>query len=154
AGYAVLPPGAILQAPGQPYPGYLIAAPFDNEGGDDLAVSYFNQTDGRWHLAFHRPSDAQGYVLDIAQPPGSSAGGGLAAGDFNNDGALDLLISGWGQTGVGTNTIIYAVGDIFSGFFWTVPGTTSVGYAAALGDLNGDGHLDAVTGAAPDLLGG
>jgi len=71
---------------------------------------------------------------------------GIAAGDFNGDGLLDLAVSGQSLSNpaAGSVTILLGRGD---GTFRTSPGLETTGFASlAAMDLNNDGHVDLVEG--------
>jgi uncharacterized protein (TIGR03437 family) len=71
---------------------------------------------------------------------------GIAAGDFNGDGLLDLAVSGQSLSNpaAGTVTILLGRGD---GTFQTAPGLDTSGFGALVAmDLNNDGHVDLAEG--------
>lgn len=70
--------------------------------------------------------------------------------DFNDDGALDLLVTGE-DTSASNATTLY-LGDGLGGFTRTNPGLLGVNFSSSdVGDVNADGHLDlVVTGRAFD----
>ena len=71
---------------------------------------------------------------------------GIAAGDFNGDGRLDLAVSGQslGHPAEGTVTILLGRGD---GTFRASPGLETTGFGALVAmDLNSDGRVDLVEG--------
>lgn len=86
---------------------------------------------------------APGVRYDIGSDPG-----GVALGDFNGDGNLDVAATNRGPTpvlillGYGNGTLAPAVGYGSGSSFNTV----------AAGDLNGDGWIDLVLDEPPDLL--
>jgi hypothetical protein len=143
SGYFRLPDGANLSD--SQHPGYLIKGDFDNDQRDDLAVSYFNTQDQRYHLAILQSGSRQ--VLDQAYPNLGTLGGGLAAGDFNGDGKLDLLLNGGAPNGDDGPTVAYNQGGgVFTQPFTEVNNLIGgVGGAAGVGDINGDGLPDGVT---------
>jgi FG-GAP-like repeat len=71
---------------------------------------------------------------------------GIAAGDFNGDGLLDLAVSGQSLSNpaAGTVTILLGRGD---GTFQASAGLEATGFGALVAmDLNGDEHVDLVEG--------
>ena len=95
-------------------------------------------------LALESVACAQQFT-PIALPIPGLRYGSIAWGDFNNDGNLDLLVTG--DTGAGFVTRIYRNdgGGHFVDIQAGLPGIS--GGAAAWGDYNGDGYLDfALTG--------
>jgi len=71
---------------------------------------------------------------------------GIAAGDFNGDGFLDLAVSAQSPSNPagGTVTILLGRGD---GTFQAAPGLETIGFGALEAmDLNSDGHVDLVEG--------
>ncbi len=113
-------------------------ADFNHDGVLDIAVTDSQGVSillGKGHGKF---SPAQTYV---ATPPNQSLNPvptGLAAGDFNGDGFLDLIV-----TDSQNNTVNFLTGDGTGAFTlkssvtqYTTPATVVVG------DFNHDGHLD------------
>jgi hypothetical protein len=135
---ARLPAGADLT---HARPGYVVKGNFDDDQQEDLAFSYYKSTTDRYHLTVVL---ANGQVLDQAYGDGT-AGGGLAAGDLNGDGKLDLLINGGAPDSDGPVVAYNRGGGVFTQPFSVVDDSiTTFGGAAALGDINGDGFLDGV----------
>ena len=132
-------PGATLSGPN--LPSSLAIGDANNDGNLDLfAVStapagavtlsvFLGRGDGTFQGALNSPAAGSGR-------------GGIAVGDFNADGKLDLAISGSGGQG-GSVNILLGKGD---GTF-SPGGTYPAGlfpFAIQAADLNGDGRLDLV----------
>jgi hypothetical protein len=114
---------------------------FDNDQRDDLALAF---------TVPNIPSEG-GFVLLLTASQqvrvnGVNPPGGLAAGDFNGDGNLDLLVAG-GNAVEASSLVTVAYGD-GQGNFTLTPVTLGSGGqgAAAVGDIDGDGDLDGVSG--------
>ena len=124
---------------------------FDNDGAADLL--FVNSTDWPWHtnaaagtrrtMALYK-NDGKGRFTDVTAGSGldvSIYGMGVAVGDFDNDGLVDVFI-----TGVGENRLFHNAGN---GRFEDV--TTKAGLtnepmrwstSAAFVDYDNDGRLD------------
>jgi hypothetical protein len=139
--------GGFLPAPGSPFPA--------GNAPNDIAVGDFNQ-DGRLDLAFanHETQhltvllgDGRGRFVPAPQSPLTVAvrphPHGIATGDFNGDGRLDLVTDSWAE-----DRLELLFGDGKGGF--TTPGTyVAVGkhpyQRIRVADLNGDGKEDIVS---------
>ncbi|MBA3915677.1 MAG: VCBS repeat-containing protein [Acidobacteriales bacterium] len=119
---------------------------------DAIAVADFNQ-DGNLDIAAPDFLDSNVTVLlgngdGTFRPPILSAGldsvTNLSAGDFNNDGVVDLALAG-SEGDVGCLTILLGNGD---GTFRPPLSMSVPGYvlSQAVADLNADGNLDVVWG--------
>lgn len=114
---------------------------YDNDGDLDLAISGLS-TSG---LITRIDRNDGGTFVDIgAGLPGVSSAGppayhSIAWGDFDNDGDLDLLITGQAVSGP-ISRIYRNDGGVFTDIAAGLPG---VGFSSvAWGDYDGDGHLD------------
>ena len=139
--------GGFLPAPGSPFSA--------GNAPNDIAVGDFNQ-DGRLDLAFanHETQhltvllgDGRGRLVPAPQSPLTVAvrphPHGIATGDFNGDGRLDLVTDSWAE-----DRLELLFGDGKGGF--TTPGTyVAVGkhryQRIRVADLNGDGNEDIVS---------
>ncbi|MBP7654626.1 VCBS repeat-containing protein, partial [Candidatus Dependentiae bacterium] len=93
---------------------------YDNDGDLDLAVSGYN---GLYRLIIFR-NDGGSSFSNAAEPMGSNAGVGfssIAWGDYDNDGDLDLAVSGWDS--INRRLIIYR--NDGNGFINSRPATPS-----------------------------
>ena len=144
--------GGFLPAPGSPFPA--------GQSPNDIAVGDFNR-DGSIDLAFanHETQhltlllgDGRGSFAPARQSPLTVAvrphPHGIATGDFNGDGNLDLVTDSWAE-----DRLEILFGDGKGGF--TTPGTyIPVGrhpyQRIRVADLNGDGKADIVS---PNLEG-
>lgn len=144
--------GTFTQAPGSPlqlqyppwetlaspYAGSLALGDFNNSGKPGLAVAGFQSSDvtilqGNGSGAF-TPASTFAYTQNFPTV-------GLASGDFNGDGNLDLAASS-GGSGLAI-VVLLGYGD---GAFNRVPsspfGLSHAVSSIAVGDFNGDGKLD------------
>ena len=140
--------GQLREARGSPVsvaesPGELALGDVNTDGKLDLVLAHHNtysvtlllgDGNGGFALATNSP-----VVMRIGQHPHTH---GLAIGDLNGDGKLDLV-----TVNSDDNDVAVAFGDGRGGFTRAPGSPFAVGkspYPLALGDLNGDGHLDIV----------
>jgi hypothetical protein len=135
----VLSPAAIEN---QRIPSCIAVGDFNADGRIDLAVTFFNSGSGGG------PGDVEVFLGNgdgTLQSPivyplsnlGSSHPNGLAIGDFNRDGKLDLIVS----DNLNAVAILLGNGD---GSFQTPTTIAAVGGGLTTADLNGDGKADLI----------
>jgi hypothetical protein len=117
---------------------------YDNDGFPDLF--FVNGAPGSSNALYHNNHD--GTFTDVTQRAGVADNGGgktayktgVAVGDFDNDGYLDLFVTGFGHNVLyrnnhdGTFTDVTAKAGVAGGGEWS----TSAGFF----DFDHDGHLD------------
>jgi len=107
---------------------------FDGDGLPDVAAGGFDRSGVRVWLA-----NGDGTWSSIDGPPHLGRPTGLAAGDVDKDGRLDIVVAGKGEVPgvrvwINTENLVWQEGE---------PATiTQVYTAVKLADLNGDGYLD------------
>ena len=113
---------------------------FDNDGDLDVALTGRRPNEARSLLIYHN-NGTGGFGL--AQTLPGVTGGGLVAGDLDNDGFLDLLVSGsiTNYYEFPAQTTVYRNN---SGVFAAQPASFPplINGRIALGDYNNDGRLD------------
>lgn len=116
---------------------------YDNDGDLDLAISGINQTE-EYFTGIYRNNDGE-FEWMMQYYLGEVAGGDLAWGDMNNDGTLDLLVTGYGPSD-SRHTAIY---ENKEGKFLDIQAQAlyKVGMSSAdWGDFDNDGDLDLLLG--------
>ena len=129
--------GAVQPVGGGLGPFAIVAGDFNNDGVLDLAVAdfgAFNNQQGGGALVL--PGNGDGTFRAAVISPAGAAPQGLAAGDLNGDGTLDLVVAN--QTGV---SILAGNGDgSFQAPLLLAAGTSTL--AISLADFNGDSLTD------------
>ncbi|MCU0472385.1 MAG: FG-GAP-like repeat-containing protein [Bacteroidales bacterium] len=113
---------------------------YDNDGDLDLIISGFLTSGGNYTSKIYR-NDA-GIFIDINAGLIGLNGASVAWGDYDNDGDLDLLMTGYTYSGsVSLTTKIYNNNNgVFSETNTGLPGL--IGGSVAWGDYDNDGDLD------------
>jgi hypothetical protein len=123
-------------------PSGLISADFNGDGKPDLAI--VNTLDSTVSILLGNGDGTFTAKPNLALATGSATGGGpfsLIAGDFNNDGRLDLAVTNFAN-GTGTTVSVF-IGN--GGGTFQPAATYTVGsgpVSVVTGDFNGDGKLD------------
>jgi hypothetical protein len=155
--------GEVVTFPTGPGPYAIVAADFDTDGKPDLAVTNYttgsNSTGPNGHnahtVSLLRDTTRAGASSPSFTPHADYAVGdnpaALAAGDFNGDGKLDVVVA---NLGVSSISVLLGTGSGFTGKRDLAIGANL--YSVATGDVDGDGRDDiAVTsmqGAAVSVL--
>ncbi len=121
------------------FPFAVVAADFDSDGVLDLATA--NQLADSVSVLLGRGDGTFGEQTEIAHVEAGAFAWGIESGDFNEDGAADLVVS---NTGARSVSILLGHGD---GTFTAEQrfGTGDDPSGIELADLNRDGHVDVVT---------
>nr|WSY53092.1 VCBS repeat-containing protein [Streptomyces sp. NBC_00886] len=134
----------------------LAAGDFDGDGKADLAVGSSAATVYVYKGGFSSSTGNPGGRYTIKPPilPGTTGfpygPEHLTAGDVNGDGRTDLVVDGFEtQTADGWNTNYFVPGTA-SGLSVASVQTLKPGIVTGIGDINGDGYGDIVTGAGWD----
>ncbi|MFI7005941.1 FG-GAP-like repeat-containing protein [Streptomyces sp. NPDC050145] len=126
----------------------LAAGDFDGDGKDDLAVGSSSATIYVYKGGISKSGTAGGrYTIKPAITSGGYDGPvNLTAGDVNGDKRTDLVVNGYETSSeIGWNTNFYVPGSS-SGLTMTGAKTLKRGIITGIGDVNGDGYADIVTG--------
>ncbi|MFE6482540.1 FG-GAP and VCBS repeat-containing protein [Streptomyces sp. NPDC057757] len=134
----------------------LAAGDFDGDGRADLAVGSSSSTIYVYKGGI-TTAGAPGSGRSTVKPPISPGTGGsphgplnLTAGDVNGDGRTDLVVDGFEtRTQYGWNTNYFVPGTA-TGLKAASAKTLGPGIVTAIGDINGDGFGDIVSGAGWD----
>ena len=128
--------GNRLEVPVSSYPTRFCMRDFNHDGHMDLAVSdYVNGL----VTVLHGQGDGTFAASQVLAVPNAY---GIAAADFDGDGELDL-VTGPNASGGPVGLTAYLVTGNTDGSFGAVSAiATGVGYDAATGDFNNDGHAD------------
>ena len=117
----------------------LATGDFNGDGIPDLAVAN-NSSSGTVSILLGNGQG--GFSTAKTFSTGGSTPRSVAAGDFNNDGKLDLAVTNYGGT---TVAILLGNGSGGFGAATTFNSGGDVPQGLALGDFNGDGWLDIAT---------
>lgn len=120
----------------------MVVADFDNDSVADVAVAVKGFSGGTCEVNLLRGNDDGTLGAPEGQTLTSFTALCLVAGDFNEDGWLDAIVGGQGGS-VGDASMLPGQPGGGFGAPIAVPISESC-YAAAVADLNGDGHLDLI----------
>jgi hypothetical protein len=116
----------------------------DGDGTPDIV--YVSHDEDSLQVLYNRGGNYVAGSLIYTGPDTSP--GSVAAGDLNGDGYTDLVVANWNNDH--NFTVFYGQADGGLESAWAPPGTTAPSPSfVALGDLNGDGKLDAVVAGSP-----
>jgi predicted nucleotidyltransferase len=114
----------------------------DGDGNLDLVLAGYS-TNFDPSATLYLGDGQGGFTLQEAGLTGVFQGPSSAFGDVNNDGHLDLVVTGWDATSTSTATLY--LGDGQGGFAPQDAGLSGVRFgSSSLGDVNNDGNLDLV----------
>jgi hypothetical protein len=131
---------------GGTHPNGVVVADFNGDGKLDIAVSNFEQNSVAVFLnrgsGIFAPRTIAPIITTVQLDSSSGLNvGGLAVGDFNEDGKPDLVV----PTIAGSQVSIVLLGNGDGTFRQQPPIPNSFGFLRAkVADLNGDGHQDLV----------
>ncbi len=114
---------------------------YDNDGDLDVLLT---GEDATWNSVSQvYRNDGADTFTDIDAGLSGVSGGSTAWGDYDNDGDLDVLLTGWSSSG--EVSLVYRNNGPASGWTFTDIGATLTGVgssSAAWGDYDNDGDLD------------
>ncbi len=131
---------------------------YDNDGLLDILLAGYATTGDEEMVSRVYHNDGNGMFHDIHAGLYSVSGGSLAWGDYDNDGRLDILMTGQHSEWVGTNIVNTTVTKLYhndgNGVFTEVSTVLSpISGPVDWGDYDGDGRLDILLTGYADING-